>query len=278
MAPTTLLPRQLNFNTSTDCPIWPQSPLQLARWPLPSNSKTRNIPLDSLKLDPEFQPRAGLRQEAVNRYARQMEQGTIFPPIEVAAINGELYVIDGFHRHAAALKAGKRKIACNEQRMTKDQAFLKAVQINSEHGLTYGNKDKKHMWRLYADKGLHLLPSGRTKPLRVIAEELGGVISYGSVRNYLRADGLEVLNDDGDEVEPWSYNGPDAYEMEEEEGLEEAYEAVRVKLMEFSSAAHALQGEVARRQLLADLEQAFRDLKVSYGVASDPPSPHFLDI
>ena len=89
---------------------------------------TDEIPIDLLTLDDEVQGRAEIDQELVDEYAWKMENGTIFPPLEVyldAETNESFtiqdetfYVADGFHRVLAAQKVGRTIFRCKLYRDT----------------------------------------------------------------------------------------------------------------------------------------------------------------
>src|SRR4051794_874464 len=112
----------------------------------------RPVGLRALNIDPRFQLRAGgLDQKRVKKYAYDMRRGDPFPPITVGIVEGELYVLDGFHRIEAAVQAGLTEINAKIAKLTEAQAVREAMKANVDHGLNLNRKDKKNMFSLYLE-------------------------------------------------------------------------------------------------------------------------------
>ncbi len=67
----------------------------------------RDVPVEDLVLDPNLNLRDRLDEFTVERYADAWER---MPPITVFEVDGRWLLADGFHRHAAAVKLGRRMI------------------------------------------------------------------------------------------------------------------------------------------------------------------------
>lgn len=65
------------------------------------------------------------------------------PPLEVFLDGEDYWLADGFHRHAAALKAQLERVECNVQMGTLRDAILFAVGANARHGMRRTNEDKR---------------------------------------------------------------------------------------------------------------------------------------
>jgi hypothetical protein len=65
------------------------------------------------------------------------------PPIVVFHDGVDYWLADGFHRHAAHLKAGAADIAADVRKGTKRDAILHSVGANQAHGLRRTNEDKR---------------------------------------------------------------------------------------------------------------------------------------
>lgn len=60
----------------------------------------------NIRRDGGTQPRAGMNSNTVGEYTVAMREGQTFPPVTVYFDGTDHWLADGFHRTAAALKAG----------------------------------------------------------------------------------------------------------------------------------------------------------------------------
>lgn len=89
------------------------------------------------------QARAALDEVTVADYAEAMLAGDRFPPVIVFYDGSEYWLADGFHRHAATLRAELTEIAAEVRQGTRRDAILYAVGANARHGLRRSNADKR---------------------------------------------------------------------------------------------------------------------------------------
>jgi hypothetical protein len=101
------------------------------------------VPIDSLGIDEEIQPRDGRDDETVASYRRAVEDGTVFPPVLVFRYGGRLFLVDGFHRVAAHREAGATQIRAVVRDGTLGEAALAAVRENLRHGLPLKAAEKR---------------------------------------------------------------------------------------------------------------------------------------
>lgn len=101
------------------------------------------LSLSEIQLDERCQPRTNINQEIIDEYAGAMEAGAEFPPLTVYRDGGDFYLADGFHRHAAAVQAGKAHFHCEVQPGSIRDAILHAVGANASHGMRRTNDDKR---------------------------------------------------------------------------------------------------------------------------------------
>jgi hypothetical protein len=128
-------------------PLAPRpSPLAPPRSLVPRPSSLSEIELESIVRDAEIQPRGALDDDAVEQYAEAMREGEKFPPVVVYQ-EGDVYRLSqGFHRCAAAEKAGFRTILAEVRQGTRQEALWDAAGSNREHdtvGLRRTNADKR---------------------------------------------------------------------------------------------------------------------------------------
>lgn len=96
-----------------------------------------------IRTDGGTQPRAEVDLFVVDDYAEVMRNGGEFPPV-TAFFDGETYwLADGYHRVAAAKKAGLTAIAADVKQGTRRDAVLFSVGANATHGLRRTNADKR---------------------------------------------------------------------------------------------------------------------------------------
>ena len=80
----------------------------------------RDVTVDDLVLDPNLNLRDRLDAETVDRYVDAWER---MPPITVFDVDGRWLIADGFHRHASAIKLGRRTIPAEVREGTFEEAL-----------------------------------------------------------------------------------------------------------------------------------------------------------
>jgi hypothetical protein len=107
-----------------------------------------SIKLNDIEVTTETQVRERICQETVDEYAQEMQEGAIFPPIELVE-DGILYFIaDGYHRYEAAKKIDKGFIEANVRQGSVRDAILIGLSSNHNHGLRLTIDDRRKMVRL----------------------------------------------------------------------------------------------------------------------------------
>ena len=142
---------------------------------------SKAIALDDLEVDPALQTRGELSQEAIDDYSELYSEGEAdMPPLEVVDVEGTFYIVDGFHRLAAARQAGKVFIRC-EVVSAEDmgQAVWLAAAANQKHGVRRSNSDKRRAVLMALNSGI-----GVEQSTRVLAEHVG--VSHMTVSNIRR--------------------------------------------------------------------------------------------
>jgi hypothetical protein len=109
---------------------------------LSSRSKTnlsppefRPIPIASVRKDGQTQHRTKINPAIVLQYSELMRAGVTFPPIRVWWDGDEFWLSDGFHRVAAAEKAGFSEISTEVHQGTVYDAQWDSYNANSLHGI-----------------------------------------------------------------------------------------------------------------------------------------------
>lgn len=100
------------------------------------------LPLKLIRRDGGTQPRVVMDLETVARYARDLQEGIGFAPIDVVFDGTNYWCWDGFHRCAAAAKAGRSEINVEVKQGTLADAQWLSFSANKQHGLPRSDADK----------------------------------------------------------------------------------------------------------------------------------------
>ena len=109
----------------------------------------KKIPVSTIVLDDELQPRAELDQDAIDDYALAFEEADnrwpeSMPPIHVFQDEGGvLWLADGWHRVHAAKKRGVETVVAMIHKGDRRAALIYSTGVNDEHGLRRTNEDKR---------------------------------------------------------------------------------------------------------------------------------------
>jgi ParB-like nuclease domain len=108
-----------------------------------SRGERRTLLLSAIRVDERAQPRAALKDRVVDEYAEAMQRDVRFPPVVVFEDPEKMiWLADGFHRVAAALKLKRKTIECELHSGGLRDAILFACGANSKHGLPRTRDDK----------------------------------------------------------------------------------------------------------------------------------------
>lgn len=106
-----------------------------------------SIPLASIKLDPQAQPRDHMNRDKIGEYAEAMMLGDEFPPLVVFWDGDTYWLADGFHRLHAAHGCELTEYPCTVHEGTLRDAILFSVGANAQHGYARSNDDKRRSVR-----------------------------------------------------------------------------------------------------------------------------------
>ena len=151
------------------------------------------IPIASIKSDPELQPRAVPYVEAkVEDYAIIIKAGGTLPPIEVVERDGSYTIVTGHNRLEAHKRANRQTIEVEliPDTGNSDLYWRVAAPSNSTHGAGYDEKDRKAIFARFVSEGRHRLPDGQIRSSRKIAEKLPFPVAHGTVDRWLKAHGI----------------------------------------------------------------------------------------
>lgn len=157
-----------------------------------NGSRPKSLPLKSIRLDGDTQSRDELNEDVIKEYAGLMADGVEFPPLLVVHDGAHYWLVDGFHRRFAAVKAKLDKFKCVVVTGTREDARWLSYGANIDHGLPRTNEDKQKavVAALKHPKGLKLSD-------HKIAAHVGVVPT--TVAKYRRHVGPTIQNGQSDE-------------------------------------------------------------------------------
>jgi hypothetical protein len=100
----------------------------------------RDVPVDDLVLDPNLNLRDRLDDFTVERYVEAWER---MPPVTVFEVDGRWLLADGFHRHAAAVKLGRRTMPAEIRQGAFNDALDFVAGVNLFHGLPLTRSERR---------------------------------------------------------------------------------------------------------------------------------------
>jgi ParB-like chromosome segregation protein Spo0J len=137
----------------------------------PSKSGVKALKLSAITADDALQPRASfkLNDEHVADLVEAIKRGDQLPPLVVYhdKTTGKYWLSEGFHRHAAYRKAGRKEAPCEVRIGDRKAARVNAAGSNREHNaLKRTNADKRRAVEI-------LLEEHPKRAARQIAEAAG---------------------------------------------------------------------------------------------------------
>jgi ParB-like chromosome segregation protein Spo0J len=101
------------------------------------------INIDIINIAAGTQSRAEINEQVVNDYVEAIQNGSIFPPVQVYSDGVNYYLVDGFHRYHAHRRLKKKAIDADVLQGTLRDAILHSLGANALHGLRRTNEDKR---------------------------------------------------------------------------------------------------------------------------------------
>jgi len=120
----------------------------------------QRVRIHDILRDDSLQVRQRVDPRTVHKYAEAMRADAEFPPVTLALIDGSLYLVDGWHRVAAALANNQNLVWADVSEMTFDEARWYAAKANTEHGLPLKSKEVREVFRAFIDTRQHVLGKG----------------------------------------------------------------------------------------------------------------------
>lgn len=113
---------------------------------LPPGAVFERVPVNAIEATSATQIRVRIDKSMVDQYTEDFQNGAVFPPLECFREENtdRIILVDGFHRHRAAINAGRTEIGCIIYQGGMRDALIYALGCNAEHGFRRSNADKRH--------------------------------------------------------------------------------------------------------------------------------------
>ena len=105
---------------------------------------SQELPLDSINIYGGTQARVQTTDDAIESYAEEMNQGSVFPAIVVYFDGTTHWLADGFHRYLAAKRIGRPSILADVFPGGRTDALRHALGANVTNGVYRNNADKRN--------------------------------------------------------------------------------------------------------------------------------------
>lgn len=107
-------------------------------------TQTQSLSLDLIDIYGGTQARVKTNEEAIESYAEEMSNGTVFPPVSVYYDGATYWLADGFHRYLAAKRIEAPTILAEVQPGGRADALRHALGANATNGVYRNNADKRN--------------------------------------------------------------------------------------------------------------------------------------
>lgn len=182
-------------------------PKRSADWPWEVTETSKAVDASAIVRDWTLQARSKLLPHVARKYAHEMQAGNLFPPVELADVDGVLYLISGWHRMDAAVDiCGFSAVEATVQPMSKAEAGWEAAAANLKNGQGYTPGDKRNVLRLYIKARKHKKGNEIVKTYRDMAKELG--VKVPTLHRWMEKDHPATFRAMGRDGTPRENSGP----------------------------------------------------------------------
>ena len=107
--------------------------------------KRRIVPISEIVVDEKLYPRDKPMEYRIKEYAKEMDRGSVFPPIYLANFGNKNILVDGRHRLEANKERGEKYVNCEvkDNFTSREEIFETAIRMNNKHGQRLTKKDKE---------------------------------------------------------------------------------------------------------------------------------------
>ncbi len=161
------------------------------------------LSLDQIKQDSALQVRVKLNDETISEYAREMQDGAEFPPVDVFYDGSSYLLANGFHRYSAARSIGRNEISVRVHQGNRRDAVLFAIGVDTNVGLRRSNEDKNKVvelllnddeWKTWSDGKLAKLAGVSDRFVSKLRKELTPNGSERTTTKFTKNGKDQVMN------------------------------------------------------------------------------------
>ena len=218
----------------------------------------RTVRIRELVRNPRFQVRRKLEDGIVRRYASAYLNEIPLPPVKVAKVNNAFILVDGWHRVAALERIDVHEVDALVVETTERAALWMAAEANLTHGLPLKAVEIRKAFKAYIRARQHYSGKKTLKSYREIAQELGGLRSYGTIRVWMKKDFPHIFEQMSNEDHPKGKGG-----LEDIDPGDALVAAAGENLNQFLAAFPGVNDPAVRGRFIHMTEQALQAMKDS---------------
>lgn len=219
------------------------------------------LPISKIIRDGRYQIRRKMYRAKIKEYTSAYQIGVELPPIQVALVSGESYIlVDGWHRLAALERLDRHEVETEvvEAKDGNEVAWL-AAKANTTHGIPLTTPEIRKMFRAYVKAGKHRRGRGGFKSYRDIALDLNGIRTHVTIYRWMQRDFPRTAQRMSDEEMPKGQIGEQEPPDPSRELAELAGDGVRKAFNSFAGITDPLD----RGQVIYEMEIALAEMKKS---------------
>lgn len=161
----------------------------------------------------DWQVRIKINSTTVNSYRTIYKSHGTMDPVQLARVDGALYLVDGWHRLAALRLLGRDEVEASIFDATMHEAHWRAAIANTKHGLPLKRKELRNVFRAYIKSRQHRKHDGSIKSYRTMENDLGNLVVFATLRNWMKKDFSKIaaeMSDQYGDVDKARYHGGEA--------------------------------------------------------------------
>lgn len=235
-----------------------------------SDDPSTFVPLTGIIRDPTLQAREKVAEATIKRYATAMRAGAVFPPVEIAAVEGAMFLVDGWHRFGAAEAAGLSGLRAHVTPVKNHAEAMKLAAVaNLVHGKQLSLKERRKALIMVIDAGGHF-EGRKLRSLRQLGVQFG--TDHNTIKKWIAQDRPKVakLFEGAGRAGAGDWKDDDGVPKDAQRRLADAsIETIATT----RTTSRAVRDPHQRGRIIAALEAALKEMKAIPGwIVVDPAS------
>lgn len=216
-----------------------------------------SVRLSNIVFDETLWVRLRFDGAALRRYSDALKAGQEFPPVELARLDGGLFLVDGAHRVEAYRLAGLDEISARISDMTRAEVQWASASRNMKHGVPLRRPEKRRVFAAYMAAGRYKVGRSKYKSYRDMGEDLG--IPFSTLRNWMREGHRAIYDAIGDKSP--SRHGPSNPELPPVRMNAHYLTQAKAAIESARAFAGVMDCPLAMGELVSELEVALQEAK-----------------